>query len=70
MKGKPPEILQVPLIKFCVSKTIICNHGYNILELCNVLVQDWLITSKMNLDVSYNKLGIWATSGDAERRKT
>ena len=35
-----------------------CNPGNNILELYNILVQVWAATSKMELDIYYNKVGI------------
>ena len=46
------------------------NHGHNILELFNVLIQTRLTTSKSKCDIEYSKLGIRVASRVAERLKT
>ena len=45
----------------------IYNLGHNILEICNVLIQTRLTTSKTKRDIWYSKLGIWVASRVAER---
>ena len=45
------------------------NHGHNILELYNVLIQTRLTTSKTKGDIYYGKLGIRVASRVAERLK-
>ena len=52
------------------QKKISENLGDNILELYHVLVQIQVATSKANLDIYYNKLGIRVPSRVAKRRKT
>ena len=45
------------------------NPGHNILELFNNLIQIRVATSKVKLDIQYNKLGTQFVSQDAERLK-
>ena len=44
--------------------------GHNILELYNILVQIPVATSKMKLDIQYDKLGMRVASRVAEQLKT
>ena len=44
------------LFKFDYLVLITYNPGHDILELCNILVQIQFTTSKMKLDICYNKL--------------
>ena len=46
------------------------NHGHNILEIYNVLIQTQLTTSKTKGDIQHSKLGIRVASCVAERLKT
>ena len=46
------------------------NHGHNILELYNLLIQTRLTTSKIKCDIQYSKVGIRVASRVAERLKT
>ena len=46
------------------------NHGHNILELHNVLIQTRLTTSETKRDIQYSKLGIRVASQVAEWLKT
>ena len=46
------------------------NPGHNILLLYNVLVEVWFTTSKMKLDIYYNRLGLQVSGQVTERLKT
>ena len=46
------------------------NLVHNILELCNILVQIRLTSSKTKRDIHYSKLGIRVASRVAERLNT
>ena len=46
------------------------NHGHNILELDNVLIQTRLTTSKTKRDIQHSRLGIRVASQITQRLKT
>ena len=50
-------------IKKKITSYIFVNLVHNILELCNVLIQTRLTTSKTKRDINYGKLGSGVASG-------
>ena len=58
------------LFKFDYLVLITYNPGHDILELCNILVQIQFTTSKMKLDICYNKLCMRVASRVVEQLKT
>ena len=74
-KTKKPAVQNNKVKNVCLSinakiATSTHNPGHNILKLYHVLVQFWFTTSKVNLDIQFNKFGRRVTSQFAKQLKT